>query len=107
VNKQECATVLAKIQLGDNRQVDKLTLEEWFDTIGHLPFGAAIDAVRLHRQESTDYLQPAHVIRNVRRLQERALPPRREITAAECAHVFKGGWCVSCPTRDPRNVEEE
>ena len=101
MNKQECAKVLAKIQLGDNRQADKLTLEEWFDTIGHLPFGPAIEAVRLHRQESTDYLMPAHVIRNVRRLEERTLPPRVEITAAECVHVFKGGWCIACPTEDP------
>ena len=85
MTRQECAKVLAKIQLGDNRQVDKLTLEEWFDTIGHLPFAPAIEAVRMHRQESTDYLQPAHVIRNVRRLEERALPLRvLEASANEC-----------------------
>ena len=99
MNKPECAKVLAKIQLGDNRQVDKLTLDEWFDTIGHLEFTDAIAAVRLHRQESTDYLMPAHIIRGVGRLAERTLPPRREITSAECRHLFKGGWCVHCPTQ--------
>jgi hypothetical protein len=101
VNKQQCATVLAKIQLGDNRQADKLTLDEWFDTIGHLAFDDAIAGVRMHRQESTDYLMPAHVIRNAHRASESRLPPRREITAAECSHVFKGGYCVHCPTEDP------
>ena len=106
MNKQECAKVLAKIQLGDNRQVDAATLAEWFDTIGHLEFEDAVGAVRLHRQESTDWLMPAHVIRNVRRLGERTLPPRHEVTVGECAHVFKGGWCVFCPTRDPRTAVE-
>jgi len=100
MNRSECAKVLAKIQLGDNRQVDTLTLEEWFDTIGHLRFEDAIGAVRLHRQESTDYLMPAHVIRGARRVRDTVLPPRAEITAAECAHVFKGGWCVHCPTKE-------
>lgn len=58
----ECKRVLAKIQLGDNRQVDELTLREWHDTIGHLNFADAVEAVRLHRQNSTDYLMPAHVV---------------------------------------------
>jgi hypothetical protein len=104
MNKIETAGVLTKIQLGDNREITELVIDEWHDTIGHLAYADAIAAVKLHRQESTDYLQPAHVIRNARRLTERALPPRREITAAECAHVFKGGWCVRCPTQDPRGV---
>lgn len=94
----EMKKVLAKIQLGDNRQVDRASLAEWFDTVGHLDFAEAIGAVKLHRQESTEYLMPAHVIRNARRVQERTLPPRHEITAADCSHVFKGGWCVHCPT---------
>lgn len=60
--------VVAKIQLGDNRQVDALTLREWFDTIGHLDAGDALQAVTMHRQESPDYLQPFHIITNARRL---------------------------------------
>jgi hypothetical protein len=71
MNKAECAKVLAKIQLGDNRQVDALTLEEWFDTIGHLDYEHAIGAVRIHRQESTDWIMPAHVIKNARRVRDR------------------------------------
>lgn len=63
----ECKKVMAKIQLGDNRQVDELTLREWFDTIGHLKFEDAIEAVRLHRRESLEYLMPAHLVANVRR----------------------------------------
>lgn len=101
MNKSECAKVLAKIQLGDNRQVDALTLEEWFDTIGHLGFDDAIAGVRLHRQESSDWLMPFHVIRGAKRAAETRLPPRRAVEQGECRHVFKGGWCVICPERGP------
>ncbi|WP_087136463.1 hypothetical protein [Mycetocola reblochoni] len=93
---EECARVLAKIQLGDNRQVDKLVLAEWHDTIGHLGYSDAIAAVKTHRQESTDYLLPAHLIRNVRRMQERAIPNRELPTAATCTHKVLGGCCVHC-----------
>jgi hypothetical protein len=68
VNIDECAKVLAKIQLGDNRQADKATLAEWFDSIKSLRFEDAVEAVTMHRQESTEYLQPAHIHRNVRRI---------------------------------------
>jgi hypothetical protein len=68
VTKSEMAKVLAKIQLGDNRQVDALVLEEWFDTLGHLSFEDAVEAVRLHRLSSTDWLTPAHVAAGVRKV---------------------------------------
>ena len=63
----ELKRVVAKIQLGDSRQVDRLVLLEWQDTIGHLRFDDAIAAVTLHRQESTDYLMPAHITAGSRR----------------------------------------
>jgi hypothetical protein len=76
MNRDQVARVLAKIQLGDNRSADALTLREWEDSIGHLDFTDAIAAVTMHRQESTDYLQPAHVITNARRIRDaRPLPP--------------------------------
>lgn len=59
---EEVAKVLAKIQLVDNREISKLVVLEWFDLIGHLDFDAAIEAVRVHRQTSTEYLQPAHIV---------------------------------------------
>lgn len=63
----ECKQVVAKIQLGDNRQVDRLVILEWFDTIGHLDFRDAIAAVKLHRQENPAYLMGAHVVAGARR----------------------------------------
>lgn len=70
MNIDECKTVVAKIQLGDHRQVDRLVILEWFDTIGDLNVNDAIEAVRLHRRESTDYLQPAHIIRLAYRVKD-------------------------------------
>lgn len=72
MNTDEVKQVVAKIQLGDNRQVDALTIREWQDTIGHLGFTETIEAVTMHRKESTAYLMPAHVIANVRRVRESA-----------------------------------
>jgi hypothetical protein len=66
----ECKQVVAKIQLGDNRQVDRLVILEWFETVGFLQFEDARSAVTLHRQESTDYLQPAHIIRLANRVKD-------------------------------------
>lgn len=54
--------LLGKIQAGDNREVSQVIVAEWHDTIGHLNFADAVEAVRLHRQNSTDYLMPAHVV---------------------------------------------
>lgn len=70
MNVAECAAVVGKIRLGDNRHVDDLVVMEWFDTIGFLNFEDAIQGVKLHRQESTDYLQPAHIIRLANRVKD-------------------------------------
>jgi len=63
MNYQEVSAVLAKIKLGDNRQIDDkgLVLRDWFDSIGDLEYSDAIAAVVLHRRESTEYLMPAHI----------------------------------------------
>lgn len=66
MNIAETAKVLAKIQLGDNREVSDLVVQEWHDTIGFLNFEDAIEAVRLHRQSSSKYLMPAHVVAGAR-----------------------------------------
>jgi hypothetical protein len=82
VTNEEVAKVLARIQLGDNRQVDRATLAAWIDEIGDLDFRDAVEAVRLHRQESPHYLMAAHVRANVRVIQrqreraERVAQPR-------------------------------
>ena len=67
----ECKQVLTKIQLGDNRQVDRLVILEWFDNIGQLDYHEAIAAVRAHRQNEPDkYLSPGHIIQQVKRMRQ-------------------------------------
>lgn len=97
----ECAKVLTKIQLGDNRQADRMILAEWFDSIGHLRFEDAIEAVTMHRQESLDYLMPAHILRNVRRVidsrveQQKAIASRDEFAgdpAPENMAAMEAAW---------------
>lgn len=83
----ETAQLLAKVQLGDNRQVDALTVREWHDTLGHLDLADAIEAVRRHRQTSLEYLMPAHVIAGARRVREQAATEARKHRQLESRRV--------------------
>lgn len=58
--------LVSKIQLDDSRQVDRLVLLGWYEKLGDLNFEEARDAVLMHRKESPDYLQAAHVRANVK-----------------------------------------
>jgi hypothetical protein len=73
MNIQETAAVLAKIKIGDNREVDSkgLVLREWHEAIGDLDYADAIEAVAMHRRESQAYLLPAHVRANVQLIRTR------------------------------------
>ena len=62
MNVSETAALLGKIQVGDNREVSDVVVAEWHDTIGYLRYEDAIEAVRLHRRSSAEYLSPAHVV---------------------------------------------
>jgi hypothetical protein len=63
VDLDQTKRVLAKIALIDNRTADLAVLHAWHETIGHLDYRDALRAVTMHRQRSTEYLQPAHIIR--------------------------------------------
>lgn len=65
---QQTAQLLALIRIGDNRTVDRTVVAAWHDLVHDLPLDDALEAVRAHRRESTDYLLPAHVIAGVKRI---------------------------------------
>ncbi|QZN86918.1 hypothetical protein [Cellulomonas sp. C5510] len=65
---QQTAQLLALIKVGDNRNVDRTVIAAWHDLVHDLPLDDALEAVRAHRRESTDYLLPAHVIAGVKRI---------------------------------------
>jgi hypothetical protein len=103
VNSFEMKRLLAKISLGDNRQVDQLVIDDWMETIGHLDYRPAYEAVVQHRRESTEYLQPGHITRLVNQH-----TPRQAITMSpEAPTSCPGGthrWlvdgtCVHCTER--------
>lgn len=71
---QEVAKVVARIQAGDNRTVDQVTLAHWGETIGHLPFADALEAVVMHFRENAAYLMPAHVLSNAARIADARNP---------------------------------
>lgn len=74
MNTQELKNLVARIQAGDNRTVDSVTLAHFQQTVGQLEYQDAIEAVVTHFKESTAYLMPAHIIAIVRRIrEERAL----------------------------------
>ncbi len=71
MNLIELGGVVAKIQLGDGRQVDEATLAYWFEGIGHLPVSDALDAVLMHRQEAPGvWIDIGHVLANAKRVRE-------------------------------------
>lgn len=63
----ETAKILAKVQLIDNRTVDRVTVDTWHEIIGHFTYEDVLAAINLHRLESTEYLVPAHIKANMTR----------------------------------------
>lgn len=87
--------VLTKIQIVDNRNVDKLVLAEWLHAIGHLDYRDAIESVAHHRRSSTEYLTPAHVVAGVRTVRAaRAAEDRkaRALTAGPKTTTTPPSW---------------
>jgi hypothetical protein len=78
------AKLLTLASAVDNRIVDELTIGSWQDAIGHLEYDLCRSALARHRAESTEYLLPAHIAANVKRIiAERADEDRRSRGAIE------------------------
>lgn len=78
MNIQETNELLLRIQLIDNRQIGDSTVLAWHELVRDLDYAVAVEAVRLHRLESTDYLVPAHVRANVERILHAPAEPEDE-----------------------------
>jgi len=85
----ELKQVVAKIQLGDNRQVDRLVLEYWWELIGDIDFEDAKQAVNFHRLEQPGkWLEPGHVAAGSKRARDiRERDARRSQPAIESAQI--------------------
>lgn len=66
--------LLAVIATFDNRRVEDSTIAAWSSVFDSTPwtFDQCREAVIRHFRDSTDYLQPAHVIRGARIVREEA-----------------------------------
>lgn len=70
----DAARVLAACALFDNRKVPdnedgELLVEGWYAVIGDLPLNDALEAVRRHYRDSTEWIMPAHVRKGVKAIQ--------------------------------------
>jgi hypothetical protein len=70
--------LLVHIQIVDNRQVGDATVLEWHELVGDLDYDEALEAVRLHFRDSTEYLKPAHVRAGVERIRLAGFGPQRD-----------------------------
>lgn len=66
MNRQEANALLTVIAAGDNRSTDDRAVEYWRDMLADLRFIDALEAVTVHRRESTEWMQPAHIRRIVK-----------------------------------------
>lgn len=62
----EAGDLLALISAYDNRNFNAETSAAWFDLLGPYTLAEAKHAVKKHFFESTEYLQPAHVVRIIK-----------------------------------------
>lgn len=100
MNAFEMKRLLAKISLGDNRQVDQLVIDDWMETIGHLNYQDAYAAVVTHRRDSTEYLMPGHITRSVYRSSpQKAVTMSPEITDCGRHRWMDDDTCLYCETR--------
>jgi hypothetical protein len=77
----EVAVLLAEIQVGDNRNVDELTIAYWHNTIGDLALEAAQTALRRFRRERPGvYLEPGHLVELAGVVDEVPDPVHRDFT---------------------------
>lgn len=103
MNRLEVARLLAKIQLGDRRQVTDLVIDDWFETIGHLDYPDAYQAVVNHRRTSTEYLMPAHITRAIHSARPQTavtMSPEAPTSCPGGVHRWlPDGTCVHCTER--------
>ena len=102
MNKQEIGQLLTLAALVDNRTETAEACLMWHEIIGHLDYQQAVDAMREHYRETTDWLMPAHVIQRVRAAHRAALPQTMSEEAPDDCGAHKwlaDGTCLRCTAR--------
>jgi hypothetical protein len=112
VNREEAAKLLALIALGDNRQTTTELAAYWHGLLQDIRLDDATQAVAIHRRESTEWLQPSHIIRIVRAERAKRIDaaniiyePIGEETARDClARIAAITRAAGDGRLDPRRI---
>jgi hypothetical protein len=82
MNEPEAFQLLTLASARDGRKVSPSVAKVWAGDLARVDLDVAVEAATLHYQESSDWLMPAHVIRNSKRVleaRERAARLRRQL----------------------------
>ena len=74
----------------DGRLMNELSVEAWHDLVGHLPYGAALTAVKDHYREEARKVMPSHVLERVEAHREMGVLPS---ATDELLAEQKAAWC--------------
>jgi hypothetical protein len=80
--ESEAFQLLTLASARDGRKVSPSVAKVWAGDLARVDLDVAVEAATLHYRESSDWLMPAHVIRNARRVleaRERAARLRRQL----------------------------
>lgn len=96
--EHEAFQLLTLASARDGRTVSASVARVWASDLSGIALPDAVAAVQQHFRESTDWLLPAHVVRNVARLRESRLPLRSlEASSRECSsHAGYPLPCLRC-----------
>lgn len=85
MDMEQTSQLLAKAALVDNRKVTPEVIMAWAEALQHIPFQAGMWALTRHRANSTEWVQPAHIVagyREWRKWQAQQQSKQRAIEAA-------------------------
>lgn len=77
MNLTETAQLLALAKQFDNRNYDKVTVAAWQELLDDIDYRDAVEAVKRHFMESTEYLKLAHIRTGAQTIANRRLGRQR------------------------------
>lgn len=79
MNKTEMAKLLTMASAIDNRKIGTETVEAWFMVIGDIEFEIAVEALKTHFNDSSEYLIPNHIRVLATKIEKHRLAMERKI----------------------------
>lgn len=102
MNRQEVGQLLTLAALVDNRTVTPEAVMMWHSIVGRLDYELAVEAMRAHYAESSEWLLPVHVLAGAKRSRLAALPATMSPAIDECSGPHRrlpDGTCLFCSHR--------